>query len=383
MNFALTDEQEAFRAVVRDFATREVRPVARRLEQEGTYPETIVAGMRELGLFGMTVPVAFGGLGIDAVSLAIVFEELSAAWMGVAGVLGTHSIACKLIADHGTGDQKERYLPTLAAGRRRSALALTEPGAGSDLQGIATRARREGDHYVVQGRKLWITNARHADPLPVLVKTDPAAVPASSGMSVVLVDAGAPGVTVTRDLGKLGYRGPETCEVVLDEVAVPVANLLGGVEGRGLAQVLAALEVGRVNVAARGVGIAQAALDAALAYARERQAFGRPIGDFQAIQLKLADMATEVQAARLLTWWAADRLGQGRRADTETGMAKLFASEVALRASLEAMRVHGAYGYSTELEIERLYRDAPLLAIGEGTNEILRTVIARNLLRSE
>jgi alkylation response protein AidB-like acyl-CoA dehydrogenase len=287
-----------------------------------------------------------------------------------------------MISAHGTDEQRQRYLPDLATGARRSGIALTEPGAGSDLQGITTRAKRVGDHYLVQGRKTWITNARHADPLPVLVKTDPDATPRHRGMSVLLVEAGSPGFQITRDLGKLGYKGPETCEVVLDDVRVPTGNLLGGGEGNGLRQVLSALEIGRVNIAARSVGIAQAALDAALVYSSQREAFGQKISEFQAIQLKLADMATEVQAARLLTWWAADRIDRGKRSDTETGMAKLFASEVAIRSALEAMRVHGTYGYSTELDIERLYRDAPLMAIGEGTNDILRTVIARNLLKA-
>ncbi len=381
MDFELTAEQEQFRQVVRSFAEREIRPVARELEHSGKYPTEIVEGLKEMGLFGMTVPEADGGLGLDSVSLALVFEELSRVWMGVAGVLGTHSLACKMIVDHGTEEQRRRFLPDLATGRRRTGIGLTEPGAGSDLQGISTRARRDGDHYVIQGRKMWITNARHADPLPVLVKTDPDAEPRHRGMSVLLVEAGAPGFSVERDRGKLGYKGPETCEVVLDHVRVPVANLLGGVEGVGLGQVLSALEIGRVNVAARSVGIAQAALDAALDYSLQREAFGHRIADFQAIQLKLADMATEVQAARLITWWAADRIDRGLRSDTESGMAKLFSSEVAIRAALAAMRVHGAYGYSTELDVERLYRDAPLMAIGEGTNDILRTVIARNLVK--
>lgn len=381
MNFELSPEQEQFRQTIRSFTDREIRPVARELEHAGTYPTAIVEGLTEMGLFGMTVPEERGGLGLDSVSLALVFEELSRAWMGVAGVLGSHSLACKMLVDHGTEEQQRRFLPDLAAGRRRTGIALTEPGAGSDLQGITTRARREDDHYVIQGRKTWITNARHADPLPVLVKTDPTAEPRHRGMSVLLVEAGTPGFHVERDLGKLGYKGPETCEVVLDDVEVPAANLLGGEEGKGLQQVLSALEIGRVNVAARSVGIAQAALDAALGYSVEREAFGHRIADFQAIQLKLADMATQVQAARLLTWWAADRIDRGLRSDTETGMAKLFASEVAIRCALEAMRVHGAYGYSTELDVERLYRDAPLMAIGEGTNDILRTVIARNLVK--
>jgi alkylation response protein AidB-like acyl-CoA dehydrogenase len=301
--------------------------------------------------------------------------------MGVAGMLGSHGMACKLIARHGTDEQRRRFLPDLATGRRRSALALTEPDAGSDLQGIRTRATRDGGSYVVRGTKTWVTNARHADPLPVLVKTDPSAEPAHAGMSILLLAMDTPGVEVTRDIGKLGYKGPESCEVVLDDCIVPADDLLGGIEGRGMQQAMSGLETGRVNIAARAVGVAHRALEEALRYAEAREAFGRPIADFQAVQLKLADLATSVQAARLLTWWAASRLDAGGRADTESGMAKLFASEVALTASLESMRIHGGYGYSTEFEVERLYRDAPLMAIGEGTNDILRTVVAKGLRR--
>jgi alkylation response protein AidB-like acyl-CoA dehydrogenase len=380
MDFDLSDEHRAFRDVLREFVDAEIRPVARDWEHAGRYPTEIVEKMKEMGLFGMTIPEEYGGLGLDLVSLALVFEEISKGWMGIAGILGSHSLACWMLVRHGTEEQKQHYLSDLAAGRRRTGIGLTEPGAGSDLQGIATRAVRDGDHYVVNGTKTWITNARYADPLPVLVKTDPNAEPRHRGMSILLVDADTPGYSVSRDLGKLGYKGPESCEVVLDGARVPVANLLGGSEGRGMQQALSALEVGRVNIAARSVGIAQAAYDAAIDYAIERQAFGQPIAQFQAIQLKLADMATQVQAGRLLTWWAAWRADQGHRSDVETGMAKLFCSEVALTASLDSMRVHGGYGYSTEFEVERLYRDAPLMAIGEGTNDILRTVIARGLV---
>jgi alkylation response protein AidB-like acyl-CoA dehydrogenase len=313
--------------------------------------------------------------------MTIVFEEISRAWMGIAGIIGSHSLSAKMIARVGTEEQKKRWLPLLASGEVRTGIALTEPDAGSDLQGIKTRAVLDGDVYVVRGTKTWITNARHAGVLPVLVKTDPDAEPKHTGMSVLLVDMDAPGVTVSRDLGKLGYKGTESSEVVLDEVRVPVANLLGGVEGQGFKHVASGLETGRINIAARAVGVAQEALDQALAYAKERKAFGKPIAEFQAIQLKLADMATEVQAARLLTWWAASRTDAGKRTDMEAGMAKLFASEVAIKASLESMRIHGGYGYSTEFDIERLYRDAPLMAIGEGTNDIQRLVIAKALLR--
>ena len=381
MDFELTDEQQMFQDVLRSFVNEHIKPVAREYEREGRYPVEIVARMAEMGLFGITVPDDFGGLGLDTVSMSLVFEEISKGWMGVAGVLGSHSLSCRMIANHGTDDQKQRWLPDLATGRRRTGIGLTEPGGGSDLQGITTRAWRDGDHYVVRGTKTWITNARYADPLPVLVKTDPEAEPRHKGMSVMMVEAGLAGFEVTKDIGKLGYKGPESCEVVLDDVRVPADCLLGGVEGRGFVQVMSGLEAGRVNIAARSVGIAQAALDAALSYAQEREAFGRPIADFQAIQLKLADMATELEAARLLTRWAADRIDKGLRADVEAGMAKYFASEAAIKASLEAMRIHGGYGYSTEFEIERLYRDAPLMAIGEGTNEIQRTVIAKGLLR--
>jgi len=379
MDFELSAEQRLLRDTIRQFADEQIRPVAREWEAEGRYPEELVATMRDLGLFGLLVPEEYGGIGADMVSLAVVFEEISRAWMGVAGILGSHSLSCWMIAKHGTEEQRSRYLPELATGKRRTGIALTEPAAGSDLQGIQSTARRDGDSYVINGRKTWITNARHADPLPVLVKTDPGARPAHAGMSVFLVEAGTPGYEVIRDLPKLGYRGPETCELVLDNVRVPASALLGGTEGRGLQQVLGALETGRVNVAARAVGVAQEAYDQALRYAGEREAFGQKISGFQAVQLKLADMAIKVQAARLLVYWAASKADAGERADLESGMAKVYASEIALECSVEAMQVHGGYGYSREFTVERLYRDAPLMVIGEGTNDILRTVIARSL----
>ena len=381
MDFELNEEQQMFRDVLRQFVNTEIKPVAREMEQSGEYPHEIVAKMAEMGLFGITVGAEYGGLDLDTVSMSLVFEEISKGWMGIAGILGSHSLSCRMITLHGTEEQKQRWLPELATGQRRTAIALTEPGAGSDLQGISTRAWRDGDQYVIRGTKTWITNARFANPLPVLVKTDPDAEPRHRGMSVLMIEAGTPGLEVLRDLGKLGYKGPESCEVVLDDVRVPADDLLGGQEGLGFKQVMSGLEVGRINIAARGVGVAQAAFDAALEYAQQREAFGQPIGEFQAIQLKLADMATEIEAARLLTRWAANRIDQGLRADVEAGMAKLFGSEAAIKASLESMRIHGSYGYSTEMEIERLYRDAPLMAIGEGTNEIQRTIIAKGLLR--
>ena len=381
MDFTLSEEQDAFRATMRRWVADRVRPVAPRYEREGIYPDELVADMADMGLFGMLIPERWGGLGLDAVSYGIVFEEISKAWMGLAGILGSHSLATNLIVKYGTEDQQDRYLPAFATGERRSGIGLTEPGAGSDLQGIATTAVRDGDEYVVNGTKTWITNARYADPLPVLVKTDPSADPPHRGMSVLLVEQDTPGFTVSRDLGKLGYKGPESCEVSLSDVRVPASNLVGGQEGVGLKQALSSLEIGRVNIAARAIGIATASLERSLEYSQEREAFGQPISDFQAIQLKLADMATKVEAGRLLMWWAADRFDRGVRSDRESGMAKLFCSEVAIECSLEAMRIHGGYGYSTELRAERLYGDAPLMAIGEGTNDILRLVIARSLLR--
>ena len=380
MDFNLNEEQLAFKKVLREFVEKEIKPVANKYEKEGIYPTEIVATMAEMGLFGMTIPEEYGGLNVDMVSFALVFEEIARGWMGVAGILGSHSLSCWMIAHHGTQEQKDKYLPDLATGKRRTGIGLTEPDAGTDLQGIRTTARLEGDEYVINGAKTWITNARYANPLPVLVKTDPNASPAHKGMSVILVEAGTPGFEVLKDIGKLGYKGTESCEIVLNNVRVPKENLLGGIEGRGMQQVLSGLETGRVNIAARSVGIAQASYEAALSYSKERKAFGQPISDFQAIQLKLAEIATNLQAARLMTYWAASKADAGERVDMEAGMAKYFASEVAIMASLEAMRVHGGYGYSTEYVVERLYRDAPLMSIGEGTNDIMKMVIAKSLL---
>ncbi|GAA1765904.1 acyl-CoA dehydrogenase family protein [Nocardioides hankookensis] len=382
MDFQLDDDQREFKALLRSFVDKEIVPVAREWEQSGRYPTEIVAGMAEMGLFGITVPEEYGGLDLDPVSFALVFEEIARGWMGVAGILGSHSLACRLISMHGTEEQKQAYLPGLATGERRSGIGLTEPDAGTDLQGIRTTARLEGDEYVVNGAKMWITNARYANPLPVLVKTDPTASPAHRGMSVLLIEAGTPGYEVTKDIPKLGYKGTESCEISLTDVRVPASQLVGGVEGRGMQQVLSALEWGRVNIAARSVGIAQRAHEEALAYAQQRKAFGQPIADFQAIQLKLGELGTQVQAARLMAYWAADAVRRGR-ADGATGMAKIFCSEVALQAAIDAMKVHGGYGYSTEFEVERLYRDSILMSIGEGTNDILRTVVAKSLIKGE
>jgi alkylation response protein AidB-like acyl-CoA dehydrogenase len=382
MDFQFTEDQREFRSLLRTFVDREIIPVARDWEQSGRYPTEIVKGMADMGLFGITIPEEYGGLDLDPVSFALVFEEISRGWMGIAGILGSHSLACRMIAMHGTDEQKAAYLPELATGQRRTGIGLTEPDAGTDLQGIRTVARRDGDHYVVSGAKMWITNARYANPLPVLVKTDPGQTPAHRGMSMLLVDPELDGFEITKDIPKLGYKGTESCEIVLDHVRVPADQLLGGVEGRGMQQALSALEWGRVNIAARCVGIAQRAHDEALAYAQQRKAFGKTIAEFQAIQLKLADLATQLQAARLMAYWSAVAVREGR-ADGETGMAKIFCSEVALQSAIDAMKIHGGYGYSTEFEVERLYRDSVLMSIGEGTNDVLRTVVAKSMVRGE
>lgn len=381
MDFELTSDQEQFRRTLREFVDEQIVPVANEWEHADRYPTEIVEHMKQLGLFGLMVPEEYGGAAADFTSFTLAFEEIARGWMAVAGILGSHSLSCWMLAKHGTDDQKRRYLPELATGERRTGIALTEPDAGTDLQGIRTTAERDGDHYVVNGDKMWITNARHADPLPVLVKTDRDAQPAHRGMSVLLVDAGTPGFEVTKDIPKLGYKGTESCEVRLENVRVPVENLVGGVEGKGMKQALSALEVGRLNIAGRSIGIAQRAYDEALHYAGQREAFGRPIADFQAIQIRIAEMATQLQSARLLTYWSASKLDKGQRSDLETGMAKLSASEVALQAAQDSMRVHGGYGFSAEFEVERLYRDSILMAIGEGTSDVMRTVISKSLFQ--
>ncbi|MDJ0427311.1 acyl-CoA dehydrogenase family protein [Rhodococcus fascians] len=380
MDFTYDEQQTAFRKALRTFVDKEIIPVANEWEKTGRYPTEIVEHMKAMGLFGITTPEEYGGLDLDKVSFTLVYEELARGWMGVAGILGSHNLSCWMIGKHGTEEQKKTLLPRLASGEWRTGVGLTEPGAGTDLQGIKTTAKRDGDHYVVNGAKTWITNARHANVLPVLVKTDTTTTPAHKGMSLLLIDTTTDGFEVQRDMGKLGYKGTESCEITFTDVRVPVDAVLGGVEGRGLQQALSGLEIGRLNIAGRSVGIAQAAYDAALEYAKQRTAFGQPIAEFQAIQLKIADIATQLQAARLMTYWAASQADSGKRVDMEAGMAKYFASEAAITASLEAMRIHGGYGYSTEFVVERLYRDAPLMAIGEGTNDIMRTVIAKSLV---
>ncbi len=371
--------REEIVAVVRRFVEREVMPVASELEHRNEYPHALVARMKELGLFGATIPSEFGGLGLDVATYARIVEELSRGWMSLSGVLNTHLMVAYLLREHGTPEQRERYLPAMARGEHRGALCLTEPHAGSDVQRIRTTAVRRGDVYVLNGSKMFITNARTATVYAIVAKTDPRAEPPYRGMSLFLGEKG-PGLSVSRDLEKLGYKGIETCEVHLENYEVPAANLLGGTEGKGFFQVMSGLEVGRVNIAARAVGVATAAFEQAIRYAQQRETFGKPIAQHQAIQLKLADMATKIEAARLLTYQAAEKKDRGERADLEAGMAKLFASEACLEVATEAMRILGGYGYTAEFPVERYFRDAPLMIIGEGTNEIQRLVIARQLL---
>jgi alkylation response protein AidB-like acyl-CoA dehydrogenase len=373
-------EERAILDAVQRFVERDVRPVARALESADAYPAAIADKLAELGVFGATIAPEHGGLGLSAVTYARMVERVSAAWMSVAGLFNSHLIMATAIERYGSADQKRRFLPRFASGELRGGIALTEPDCGTDLQAVRTQARREGDHYVVNGTKTWITNSAEGRILAVLVKTDTRAQPPHKGMSLLLIEKG-PGFKVVRKLDKLGYRGIDTAEIVFEDCRVPTANLIGMEEGRGLQQVLNGLELGRINVAARGVGLASACLDESLRYAQTRKSFGKPISEHQAIQLKLADMATRVEAARLLTEAAARAYDAGRRCDLEAGMAKLYATEAALENSLEAMRIHGAYGYSREYNIERYYRDAPLLAIGEGTNELQRIIIARELVK--
>jgi butyryl-CoA dehydrogenase len=362
--------------VVRRFVTREVVPVASELEHADRYPEAIVERMKELGLFGVTIPEQHGGLGLDLLTYVAVVEELAYGWMSLSGVVNTHTIAAYLLVHHGTPEQQQRWLPRLATGELRGCLSLSESDAGSDTRNIACRATRDGEEYVIDGTKMWVTNGERAGIVALAARTD-------EGISCFIVEKEpgerSGGITVSRNIGKLGYKGIETVEMVYDAHRVDAGALLG-VPGRGLSYILGALEVGRINIAARAVGVARAAFDAALQYAQERRTMGKAIAEHQAIQLKLADMATKLEAARLLTRSAAERKQAGERADVEAGMAKLFASEAAFEIASDAMRIHGGVGYTTELPAERYYRDAPLMIIGEGTNEIQRLVIARGLL---
>jgi alkylation response protein AidB-like acyl-CoA dehydrogenase len=365
---------------VRRFVDRDVIPAASELEHNDEYPHALVGKMKELGLFGATIPQAYGGLGLSFVNYARIMAELSRGWMSLAGVINSHLIMAYVIAHHGTDEQKNRFLPAMASGEKRGGLGLTEPHAGSDVQSIRTTAIRNGDNYVLNGNKMFITNSRYGTMLAVAAKTDLKAKPAYAGISLFAVEKNDRGPTISRQLKKLGYKGIDTCEVLLEELDVPVANLIGGREGEGFKQVMSALEVGRINVAARAVGVGQAAFDAAIRYAQQRTAFGKPIAEHQAVQLVLADMGTQLQAAKLMVENAAQKKDAGERCDVEAGMAKLFASEACAKMTLDAMRVLGGYGYMAEFPVERYYRDAPLMMIGEGTNEIQALVIARGLL---
>jgi alkylation response protein AidB-like acyl-CoA dehydrogenase len=365
--------------MVDKFLEREVKPHVRALEHDDIYPSEIVEKMKEMGLFGCIIAREYGGLGLSTSTYAKIIERMSSVWMSISGIVNSHLIMSMVVQRNGTSEQKAAFLPRFAAGELRGGVGLTEPDCGTDLQSIRTVAKRLGDAYVVNGRKSWITNSLYGNCLALLVKTDPDAKPPHKGMSLLIAEKG-PGFTVGRKLEKLGYKGIDTCELSFDDYRVPASRLIGGAEGRGLQQILNGLELGRINVAARGVGIADASLKEAVAYSQVRTTFGKPICEHQAIQLKLGEMATRLEAARLLTYRAAEAYDSGERCDMEAGMAKLFATEAAVENSLEAMRIHGGYGYSKEFNIERLYRDAPLLVIGEGTNEMQRIIIAKQLI---
>ena len=376
----LTEEEVAIVETVRDFVNTSVKPVAQELEHNNTYPEKLIDTMKQMGIFGLAVPEPWGDARVSTPCYVLVTEELSRGWMSLAGAMGGHTVVAKLILDHGTQEQKDAYLPRMATGELRATMALTEPGGGSDLQAMRTTAKRDGDEYVINGAKTWITNARQAGLIALLCKTDPKATPAHKGISIVLVEKG-PGFTLSRDLPKLGYKGVESCEITFEQMRVPASALLGSDEGAGFAQMMRGLEIGRLQVAARALGVGRAALEDSLRYAQERESFGVPIWKHQSIGNYLAEMATKLTAARQLTLYAARRFEAGQRADMEAGMAKLFASESAMEIALDAIRIHGGYGYSTEFDVERYFRDAPLMIVGEGTNEIQLNVIARQLVK--
>jgi alkylation response protein AidB-like acyl-CoA dehydrogenase len=375
----MNENDNAILAAVDRFLEKDVRPYVREFESADKYPAEMVEKMKALGLFGCMIAPKYGGLGLSSSTYASIVERISAVWMSVSGILNSHIIMAMTVQRHGTDAQKESFLPRFATGETRGGIALTEPDCGTDLQAIRTVARGDGDEYVINGRKTWITNSLHGNCVLLLTKTDPNANPPHKGMSLFLAEKHE-GFNVARKLDKLGYRGIDTCELSFDDYRVSKLMLVGGAEGRGLQQILSGLELGRINVAARGVGVADAALKLGLAYSQVRKTFGKPICEHQAIQIKLADMATRVHAARALTQQAAEAFDSGRRCDMEAGIAKLFATEAAMENSLESMRIHGAYGYSKEYDVERLYRDAPLLLIGEGTNELQRIIIARQLV---
>ncbi len=373
-------EEQAVVEAVADWVDREVKPVVNELEHANTYPEKLIEQMKEMGIYGLAIPEPWGDAPVSMPCYALVTAELARGWMSLAGAMGGHTVVAKLLLAFGTREQQDRYLPKLATGEIRATMALTEPSGGSDLQAMRTGARRDGDHYVINGSKTWISNARRSQLIALLAKTDPDAVPRHKGVSILLVEHG-PGLTVSRDLPKLGYKGVETCELVFEDFRVPADAVLGGTEGKGFSQMMKGLETGRIQVAARALGVAQAAFDDSLRYAQDRESFGVPIWKHQSVGNYLADMATKVTAARQLILHAAKRFESGQRSDMEAGMAKLFASEIAMEVALNAVRIHGGYGYSTEFDVERYFRDAPLMIVGEGTNEIQRNVIASQLVK--
>jgi alkylation response protein AidB-like acyl-CoA dehydrogenase len=375
----MSDEEIMLVSTVRAFIDRDVKPTVREVEHANEYPEAWIEQMKRIGIYGLAIPESHGGSPVSTRCYVLVTQELSRGWMSLAGAMGGHTVVAKLLALFGTEEQKRAYLPAMATGEVRATMALTEPGGGSDLQNMKTTALAEGAELVINGSKTWISNARRSGLIALLCKTDPAAKPAHRGISVVLVEHGD-GLTVSRDLPKLGYKGIESCELTFDDCRVPASAILGGEPGKGFAQMMKGLETGRIQVASRALGVATAALEDALRYAQERESFGQPIWKHQAVGHYLADMATKLSAARQLTLYAADRYDAGERADMEAGMAKLFASEVAMEIALNAVRIHGGYGYSTEYDVERYFRDAPLMIVGEGTNEIQRNVIAGQLI---
>ncbi len=376
----LNDDEEMLVETVRQFVDKEVKPTVREREHGNEYPEAWIEQMKRIGIYGLAVPEEFGGTPVSMPCYVLVTQELARGWMSLAGAMGGHTVVAKLLALFGTAEQKRQYLPLMATGELRATMALTEPGGGSDLQNMSTTALPDGaEHLVVNGSKTWISNARRSGLIALLCKTDPAARPRHKGISVLLVEHG-PGLTVSRDLPKLGYKGVETCELSFDGYRVPASAILGGEAGKGFSQMMKGLETGRIQVASRALGVATAALEDALAYAQQRESFGQPIWKHQAVGNYLADMATKLTAARQLTRYAAERYDSGERCDMEAGMAKLFASEVAMEIALSAVRIHGGYSYSTEYDVERYFRDAPLMIVGEGTNEIQRNVIAGQLV---
>ena len=375
----LSTEQREIVGMVRTFVEKEIMPVQHDLEHDDIYPEDIVKQMKELGLFGLAIPAEFGGGGVDFKTYALCIEEICRGWMSIAGVINTHFITAYMLAEYGTDEQKQRFLPRMATGEYHMAYSMSEPDAGSDVQAIRTRARKDGDDYVVNGEKMWVTNGQRSTHVAVLTKTDPDATPAHRGMSCFIAAKG-PGLEVSKKIEKLGYKGVETTALLFNDYRVSAADLLGGVEGQGFQHMMSGIEVGRINVAARGVGVARRAFEEAIRYSQERRTMGKPIAQHQAIQIHLANMYTKIEAAHLLTMAAAEKKDRGERVDLEAGMAKLFASETCYEVATDAMRVFGGYGYSKEYPVEQLYRDAPLLMIGEGTSEIQRIIIARRLL---